>query len=80
MKCTGPAVPVDDARHIEPFRRNAMSATRNPAASDPDASLDDDPAPPLPDEDGPHDVPDETVIEKTLPTKPVADDGGGAPP
>lgn len=27
--------------------------------------------PPTPDEDGPHDVPDETVIEKTLPTGPV---------
>lgn len=27
--------------------------------------------PPVPDEDGPHDVPDETVIEKTLPTVPV---------
>lgn len=26
---------------------------------------------PVPDEDGPHDVPDETVIEKTLPTGPV---------
>lgn len=23
---------------------------------------------PMPDEDGPHDVPDDTVIEKTLPT------------
>ena len=23
---------------------------------------------PVPDEDGPHDVPDDTVIEKTLPT------------
>lgn len=23
--------------------------------------------PPIPDEDGPHDVPDDTVIEKTLP-------------
>jgi len=27
--------------------------------------------PPVPDEDGPRDVPDETVIEKTLPTVPV---------
>lgn len=31
-----------------------------------------DPAP-VPDEDGPHDVPDATVIEKTLPSKPVGD-------
>ncbi|MEO5672418.1 MAG: hypothetical protein ABIR26_17155 [Ramlibacter sp.] len=28
---------------------------------------------PIPDEDGPHDVPDEKVIEKTLPTGPVGD-------
>ncbi len=27
--------------------------------------------PPVPDEDGPHDVPDDQVIEKTLPTGPV---------
>ena len=27
--------------------------------------------PAVPDEDGPHDVPDEAVIEKTLPTVPV---------
>jgi hypothetical protein len=36
---------------------------------------------PTPDEDGPHDVPDDTVIEKTLPTAPVSDAGtGGATP
>ncbi|HXD39813.1 MAG TPA: hypothetical protein VN649_04585 [Ramlibacter sp.] len=29
-------------------------------------------ASPIPDEDGPHDVPDEKVIEKTLPTAPGA--------
>jgi hypothetical protein len=29
--------------------------------------------PPTPDEDGPHDVPDDKVIEKTLPTGPVGD-------
>ncbi len=29
--------------------------------------------PPIPDEDGPHDVPDDKVIEKTLPTGPVND-------
>ena len=28
---------------------------------------------PVPDQDGPHDVPDEAVIEKTLPTQPVGD-------
>ena len=31
--------------------------------------------PPAPDEDGPHDVPDDKVIEKTLPTGPVGDIG-----
>lgn len=31
---------------------------------------------PVPDEDGPHDVPDETVIEKTLPSAPVSDTPG----
>jgi hypothetical protein len=30
---------------------------------------------PTPDEDGPHDVPDEMVIEKTLPSVPVPDLG-----
>ena len=28
---------------------------------------------PIPDQDGPHDVPDEAVIEKTLPGKPRLD-------
>jgi len=32
--------------------------------------------PPTPDEDGPHDVPDETVIEKTLPSGPVPEISG----
>lgn len=31
---------------------------------------------PVPDEDGPHDVPDETVIEKTLPSVPIPDTPG----
>lgn len=58
-----------------------MSATRKPAddAGDPD-DLIEDRIPPVPDEDGPHDVPDETVIEKTLPTVPVLDSGGSGPP
>lgn len=30
---------------------------------------------PIPDEDGPHDVPDDTVIEKTLPAVKVGGDG-----
>jgi hypothetical protein len=55
-----------------------MSATRKPEGSDvdPDESPDDHVSP-TPDEDGPHDVPDDKVIEKTLPTKPVPDSGGG---
>ena len=32
---------------------------------------------PTPDEDGPHDVPDEKVIEKTLPSVPISDSAGG---
>lgn len=31
--------------------------------------------PPIPDEAGPHDVPDDKVIEKTLPSVPVRDPG-----
>ena len=30
---------------------------------------------PLPDEDGPHDVPDERVIERTLPARPSPEAG-----
>lgn len=53
-----------------------MSSTRKPAGSDDesDESLFD--VPPTPDEDGPHDVPDDKVIEKTLPTRPGADEAG----
>ncbi|HSV34340.1 MAG TPA: hypothetical protein VLI46_02225 [Ramlibacter sp.] len=57
-----------------------MSSPRNPGAGeDPDDPLDDD-VPPVPDEDGPHDVPDETVIEKTLPTAPRPDRGASSLP
>ena len=56
-----------------------MSATRKPAenAADPDESLEEQ-ITPTPDEDGPHDVPDDEVIEKTLPTTPVSDSDGGS--
>lgn len=56
-----------------------MSATRKPegSADDPDEPFDGEV--PMPDEDGPHDVPDDKVIEKTLPTKPVPDGGGSGP-
>lgn len=35
---------------------------------------------PTPDQDGPHDVPDEQVIEKTMPTAPVRTGGGNSAP
>ncbi len=48
-----------------------MAATENrPAAEDDTPESDAGQVPPKPDEDGPHDVPDDTVIEKTLPTRP----------
>ena len=58
-----------------------MQATRHPAndPAPPDEPLDGQP-PPIPDEDGPHDVEDEKVIEKTLPAAPAPGRGdGGAP-
>lgn len=57
-----------------------MGATRKPAgnAVDPDEPFDDRVSP-TPDEDGPHDVPDDEVIEKTLPTTPVSDGSGSGP-
>lgn len=54
-----------------------MSSTQKPAGS-PDESLDDPTSPPpIPDEDGPHDVPDDKVIEKTLPSMPIPESGSG---
>ena len=52
-----------------------MSATQKPVgnAEDSDESLSGQFPPPIPDEDGPHDVPDEKVIEKTLPAAPIPD-------
>ena len=57
-----------------------MSATQKPSgnADDSEEPLDGQ-FPPVPDEDGPHDVPDEKVIEKTLPTAPVPDSGSRGP-
>lgn len=53
-----------------------MTATQ-PSQDEPDTDEPADAVPaPRPDEDGPHDVPDDMVIEKTLPSKP----GGGAIP
>jgi hypothetical protein len=54
----------------EPLRRNAMATQ-----PDPNEPVDGQ-FPPIPDEDGPHDVPDEKVIEETLPTMPAPGKGG----
>ncbi len=48
---------------------------RNPSDDDwqpPGADEGKESPPPMPDEDGPHDVPDEQVIEKTLPSGPAS--------
>lgn len=48
-----------------------MSATQKPAGNADEADESpEDRVPPTPDERGPHDVPDDKVIEKTVPTKP----------
>lgn len=43
---------------------------RHPDGGPADDQPNDAPAPARPDEDGPHDVPDDQVIEKTLPSSP----------
>jgi hypothetical protein len=55
---------------IPPPGDNAMPATQKPQSETMDEPVAEDLVPPSPDEDGPHDVPDETVIEKTLPERP----------
>jgi hypothetical protein len=60
--------PVHDAAKSFRNQETAMPATQQP--KDPGPQSDDDRAgqpTPTPDEDGPHDVPDDKVIEKTLP-------------
>jgi hypothetical protein len=65
----------------EPLRRNAMSATQKPAGSSDDSDESrDGQVSRVPDEDGPHDVPDDKVIDKTLPAKPASDRGGSGSP
>jgi hypothetical protein len=65
----------------EPLRRNAMSATQKPAGSSDDSDeFRDGQVSRVPDEDGPHDVPDDKVIDKTLPAKPVPDRAGSGSP
>lgn len=49
-----------------------MPATDKPQTEPIDRPAAEDQAPPIPDEDGPHDVPDDMVIEKTLPERPGA--------
>ena len=51
-------------------QENAMPATHKPQSDPMDEPVAEDQAPPIPDEDGPHDVPDDKVIEKTLPERP----------
>ena len=46
-----------------------MPATQQPQHDATDEPRADDEVPPIPDEDGPHDVPDDKVIEKTLPER-----------
>jgi hypothetical protein len=53
-----------------------MATPQNPTGSDDSRESLDGQPPPVPDEDGPHDVPDDKVIEKTLPSAPIADSGG----
>jgi hypothetical protein len=56
----------------------ATTQNRPPDGDHPDGAIDEQL--PQPDEDGPHDVPDENVIEKTLPTsRPHTGDSGPRP-
>lgn len=52
-----------------------MPATQPPQPGEPNNEPFNGQPPPIPDEDGPHDVPDEKVIEKTLPTSKPGGDG-----
>jgi hypothetical protein len=70
--------PHDAISH--PTQETAMPATTQPQGAGPqsgDDRVEGQPAP-SPDEDGPHDVPDEKVIEKTLPATAPGDKGGRA--
>lgn len=58
-----------------------MSATQKPAGSSDDSDeFRDGQVSRVPDEDGPHDVPDDKVIDKTLPAKPAPDRAGSGSP
>ena len=59
----GSATPGDDREGADIMPDQIISAS----------DMDDADRSPMPDEDGPHDVPDDEVIEKTLPGKPGSD-------
>jgi hypothetical protein len=64
-----------DPVFIDLCRRTLMQPTQpTPEEEKPAADITDE-FTPIPDEDGPHDVPDDKVIEKTLPTSPVKESG-----
>ncbi len=50
----------------------AQNAAAGAADADEDSEIVEQPMRPTPDEAGPHDVPDDQVIEKTLPTPPAS--------
>ena len=59
----------------------AMNATQNSAKSAADSGVSiEEHLSSTPDEAGPHDVPDDEVIEKTLPTVPVRESGDSDSP
>jgi len=54
-----------------------MAPKERPESADGADEQPDDQVTPTPDEDGPHDVPDEQVIEKTMPSTPLRSGGSG---
>ena len=54
-----------------------MAPKERPESGDGSDEQPDEHVTPTPDEDGPHDVPDEQVIEKTMPSTPLRSAGGG---
>ena len=56
-----------------------MAPKERPESADGSDEQPDEHVTPVPDEDGPHDVPDEQVIEKTMPSTPRRSGGGNGP-
>lgn len=54
-----------------------MAPKERPESADGSDEQPDHDMKPIPDEDGPHDVPDDLVIEKTMPSTPVRTGGDG---